>query len=53
MWFARFNYARGKGGNIGNSFSPFHYLSHDNLKLVGNMENLTLFSFGRQLYLYL
>ena len=37
MWFARVNYARGKGRNVGKSFSPFLYLSYDNLKLVGNM----------------
>ena len=40
MWFSRVNYARGKGRNIGKSFSPFLYLSYDNLKLVGNMGNM-------------
>ena len=27
-------------GNIGKHFSPFLYLSHDNLKLVGNIGNI-------------
>ena len=40
MWFSRVNYARGKGGNVGKSFSPFLYFSHDNLKLVGNIGNI-------------
>ena len=27
-------------GNIGNYFSPFLYLSHEKIKLVGNMGNI-------------